>query len=723
MLYNFSNKDVIQKNMKSEELASLFGIDKEKVSKILFLKYSSHDDGSKTTISKFIKNIIYLKNNANYLANTDVSSLELLYPFASNENNINTTKMDKAHLSAIFNNISKGLVDNIYAISGLPDEFEITPQEFVNLVIEKIPTIPDANKAALNINEESINKLELLKLVMDDSTSKNGIEYSASQISGILGIKKEEAQKLYSLINLVQEKTSNWTCTPYEFVNLILNNSENENIKESLDVNTLEKLKLLSNIMKSSMNNTSYTYTEIANFTGTDKEQTKKIYTLFVSKNEVTKITPQEFVNFVLKHKDDDTLKGRFSSKQVSNLQLIKKVFEGILNDTKYSKKEISELLGIDTEKTKLLYGLYNTKHINTNRTISLRDFVEFLLKDVVTNKEYSDNFGSKTVERLRVVNRIINSTLNGEKYTSSEIFAILSILSDDVDENIIDLLFTYYGSQNSYNKDWKLTIEEFVRYLNDDILNNTRYEDFLDDEKKDKITEAKDKINDAKKLLIAKNYSRVVINTKFDAEAEDTFEFIQKVKDLINDNKIDAYVIGSSCMAYEMSKTFGQEMDFITVLTMISIFIVVAVTFKSILAPIILVFVIQCAVYITMTILHVTGDSVYFIALLIVQSILMGATIDYAILYTSYYMEHRRTMGVKEAIINSYNKSIHTILNSSSILIIVTLIVANFASAIAAKICKTISEGTFCSTILILVLLPAMLAVCDKIIIKKKKE
>ena len=100
-----------------------------------------------------------------------------------------------------------------------------------------------------------------------------------------------------------------------------------------------------------------------------------------------------------------------------------------------------------------------------------------------------------------------------------------------------------------------------------------------------------------------------------------------------------------------------------------------------------------------------------------------MGATIDYAILYASYYLEHRKSQGIKEAIINSYNKSINTILTSSSILIIVTLIIANFASAIAAKICKTISEGTLCSTILILTLLPAVLACLDKFIVKNRKN
>ena len=94
-----------------------------------------------------------------------------------------------------------------------------------------------------------------------------------------------------------------------------------------------------------------------------------------------------------------------------------------------------------------------------------------------------------------------------------------------------------------------------------------------------------------------------------------------------------------------------------------------------------------------------------------------------YAILYTSYYLEYRKQEKIKEAIIDAYNHSIHTILTSSLILMIVTLIIACFTSDIAAKICKTISEGTLCSTILILVLLPSILAFLDKFIIKKDKK
>ena len=133
----------------------------------------------------------------------------------------------------------------------------------------------------------------------------------------------------------------------------------------------------------------------------------------------------------------------------------------------------------------------------------------------------------------------------------------------------------------------------------------------------------------------------------------------------------------------------------------------------------------IQCAVYLNMAWLSLTGQSIYFIALIIVQAILMGATIDYAILYTSYYLEHRKyfQMNVKDALIASYRKSIHSILTSASILILVTAIVGNFASAIAAKICQSISGGTLVATLIILILLPALLATMDRIIIRKPKN
>ena len=137
------------------------------------------------------------------------------------------------------------------------------------------------------------------------------------------------------------------------------------------------------------------------------------------------------------------------------------------------------------------------------------------------------------------------------------------------------------------------------------------------------------------------------------------------------------------------------------------------------------LVLVIQCAVYIVMAYLSLTGSRIFFIALIIVQSILMGATIDYAILFTSYYIENRNyfKMNIRDALISTYNRSINAILTSASILIIVTAIVGNLATAIAAAVCQAISLGTFCATLIILVLLPALLATLDKFVIKDSRN
>ena len=713
MLATFSDINTINKNMNSKELANLFGLDEQTINKLLLFKYMNTDNGTKLSIAEFINNTIYLKNNTTYLENIDISSLEKISAFANNQNNINTTKMNKTALSTIFNNISNGLVEKVYFVCNLPDDYLMTPQEFVDFVL---------NDLSSNMDETSLNSLKLIKKVIDDSTSNTQPKYTATELSTILNMETSKMYNIYGLIDFSSGNIANWEMTPNELVTFILKNSDNESIKNSLNEETMAKLKLLSNIMTSTNNKTTYSYKEFSKFIGIDENTIKSIYTLYTSKNSTTKLTPQEFVKFVLDHKNDKTLSNSLNANTINELSLLQKAMNGVVDNKKYSSKELGNLLGINTSDLDLLYGLYSSKYVNPNQTISLKELVNFILNDVVTNPEYSSNFDSETKSELNTIKGIMDASLNNTKYTKNEIFAILNNLADNIDKDQVDLLYVYYGSSKEYNNDWTMTVEQFVNYLNDDILQDSRFDDFIEDDMKQDILEAKDSVKEAKDLLIGDGYSRVVINTKLAPETDETFNFIQKIKDDLGGKIEKFYVIGNSPMAYEMSKSFQNELNFITVLTMILIFIVVAVTFKSVIIPLILVLMIQCAVYMTMGILSFTGEKVYFISILIVQSILMGATIDYAILYTSYYLEHRKTMDIKEAIINSYNKAIHTILTSASILVIVTLIVGNFASAIAARICKTISQGTLCSAILILVLLPAVLAACDKIIMRKKK-
>ena len=714
----FTDKEMLQKKMTSKQMAKTFNIDENTMKQLYQYYILVNDIDIEMTISEFsnfvINDVLTDKNYADSFNKEQVENIKLLATFSNLE--LIQQQMTSKDLSELFG-IEEEKVKQILLLKYINEE---STSEYT--ISELVANITNIKTNTHYLDDMDTSLLEGA-ITLNPDLLNNPEKFTVSQISMLLGIDKAKMNQIYQLIDYINGNTEQWKVTPNEFVGIIIENKELEEIKASIDDATMKQLQLLSSIMTSTINKESYTYPELSKMIGIDSSTLKSIYMLFFEKQNETKLTPIEFVNFVLEHKDDDMLASKINNSTIENLRLLKKVMNSIIDNTQYDESELASLLGIGEEDMELLYGLYNFQYISTNPTISLERFINFLLDDVMNNSEYSSNFSEDQIAKLKTVSGIMKDTRNNTKYTADEIFAIVSQLSDDVEKNTVEVLYTYYGSDKQYDKNWKMTVEEFVNFLNDDILQDERFTDFIEDDMRNDIIEAKTTIEDARELLIGDNYSRVVLNTKFAPETDETFNFIQNTQNMLSEDLGEFYVIGDSPMAYDISNTFDGELNLITIITMVAIFIVVAVTFKSIIIPVILVLTIQTAVYLTMGILSVVGENVYFIAILIVQSILMGATIDYAILYTSYYLENRKSKGIKEAVIDSYNESIHTILTSSSILIIVTLIIANFASAIAAKICKTISEGTLCSTILILVLLPAVLACCDKLIVKNKNN
>lgn len=704
----FLSKNNITTKKNSSEIANMFELSKDDVDKLFMYYESLQDINEKLTINEFVNfTLDKVYTNPEYQAlftDNTVASLKLLKVLSNKE--IINTKMDIDGLAKIFD-LSKDDINSILDLKNVTIN-GYTPAEIKELLTKYKDIIEE--KTGLDVDKLLAKLEEALKnaKITDEEV------VTLKKIASIFGIPEEKIDEVIGLI-----KNKEIYLTPYEFVNLILENKDNAILSKILDEKTIETLNLAKNIMESTNNGTKYKYSDMAKLIGTDDAMVKQIYTLYHIMNTNTMITPMEFAKFLLNHQNDEMLKGALDNNSLSKLTLVNTVMDSVYNNTKYSYYDMVNLINVSKDDLKLLYSLYEVQN-GKKVTLSLDTFVNYLLDNVVNDSKFAPMFTDDMKSQLNTVRAIMESVKKNTKFNLTEMLALINPLADNIDKNTMDLLFIYYGSVNHYNEDWTLTVEEFVRYINDDILTDSRFDDFIDKEMRAKVSDAKTTIGDAKELLVGKDYNRAIFNTTLEAEGEETYNFISAVKDHMNGK--NAYVIGDSPMALEMSKSFDGEMNLITVLTMIFIFFVVAFTFKSILIPIILVFLIQCAVYITMDTLTFAGGSVYFIALLIVQSILMGATIDYAILYTSYYLESRRTMDIKEALINSYNKSIHTILTSASILIIVTLIVGKFASHIAAMICKTISIGTLCSMLLMLIILPSMLACADKLIIKNKK-
>ncbi len=775
-LQNFTEVSKINKEMNSSELSNIFGLDKNLIEQLLLFYRTNLESNTKLTLNEFATFALEMSKNVAYkdmFSKTNIKDLTLLKTLSDNSVNISLNQNDM--LSSISSLGLKLNSDTLFLLylynTGLKNEnIQLTLSEFVyeanSLATSSYINIDSKTLAPLQQKIQSLNSIssmqmtkvqlyqvfeideniiakidsyiedepmlpasfveKLLKLLISDNAIEvdkniianlqlanlilNNVKLNAKTLTETLN----QNETVVSIIYGYHEKDNLMKISIKDLINLLIENQNNELFKQYLD-SEKNILNLAYTIVNSS---NSYNYKDISNITNTDKEQVKKIYGVYDYNYNLTTLSPLELTNLILNNKDNELLVGKISNSSISELNLVKSVMESTINKTKYTSLKLSELLNINNDTMSLLFSLYNSKYIKSNEEISIYKYVDFIIKDVMNNKDYSSNFDIEKKEKLTTINTLMNNSLNQTKYTSNEAFNILKVLSNNLDKDLLDLVYMYYGSNKEYNESWKMTIEEFVKYLNSDIITDNRFDDFITSEKRNTITDSKKNVDKSKKLIVSDKYSRAVLNTKYEFENKDTYNFINSIEDKVG-NKDDIYVVGNSAMAVEMSKTFNNELNKITILTMIFIFVVVAITFRDLIIPFVLVLIIQTAVYIIMSFISFTGGSVYFISLLIVQAILMGATIDYAIVYTSYYRESRLKMGVKDSIINAYNKSINTIISSSTILIIVTLVVANFASAIAAKICETISQGTFAAVILILFMLPGVLATTDRLICK----
>ncbi|MDR1330245.1 MAG: MMPL family transporter [Oscillospiraceae bacterium] len=277
-------------------------------------------------------------------------------------------------------------------------------------------------------------------------------------------------------------------------------------------------------------------------------------------------------------------------------------------------------------------------------------------------------------------------------------------------------------GSNDGYDK---LPLYDFMRYVIDEAASDERFKPFITDEMTATLNAAGETLENAKRQFVGETYSRVIVNTSLAEESQETFNFLADIERDLSALPGRHYILGASAVAYEMSRDFPSEMNFITILTVIAIFAVVAVAFRSLSVPLILVCVVQCAVFITMGLAYFQGSSMYYLPLLIVQCLLLGATVDYGILLASCYIEARRDMDIKAALADALRRSIHTIMTSALILVIITGVLGamlTVSDRAISEILLTIAKGGICAAALVIFILPGLLAAFDRVIVRRKR-
>ena len=233
-----------------------------------------------------------------------------------------------------------------------------------------------------------------------------------------------------------------------------------------------------------------------------------------------------------------------------------------------------------------------------------------------------------------------------------------------------------------------------------------------LDEEQAEKVDDLREQLDMGIEQLRGENWSRLVFVADTPTEGAETYDLLDEIRAIgqtyYGDNVI---LVGNSTNAFDLSSSFSQDNAKISILTALFVMVILLFTFKSAGLPLLLVLTIQGSIWINFSFPVLQGTNLFFLSYLVVSSIQMGATIDYAIVITNRYLELKTVMERKQAIIEALDQSFPTILTSGSIMAVAGFLIGGISTdATIGSVGLTLGRGTVTSIILVMTVLPQLL-------------
>ncbi|MCI7302343.1 MAG: MMPL family transporter [Clostridiales Family XIII bacterium] len=218
---------------------------------------------------------------------------------------------------------------------------------------------------------------------------------------------------------------------------------------------------------------------------------------------------------------------------------------------------------------------------------------------------------------------------------------------------------------------------------------------------------------------LISEHYSRMVISVSTSQESREAFAVVKKLRKLGDQYYGSKYLLaGESATTYDMRDVTTRDMERVNFIAIGAIFLILLITMRSIIIPVILVLVIETSIWINLSVPYFAGEQLQYIAYLIISAIQLGATVDYAILMASRYMEERHLYTKKEALLSTVRHTALSILTSASILTLGGgMLAAISTNGVLIELGTLVARGAVLSAVLVLLVLPGILYSLDKII------
>lgn len=223
--------------------------------------------------------------------------------------------------------------------------------------------------------------------------------------------------------------------------------------------------------------------------------------------------------------------------------------------------------------------------------------------------------------------------------------------------------------------------------------------------------------VGDAADQFYSDDYARFILYCDMGKEGDEAFAVVDEVRDAIAAYYGDAgLVAGEPANLYDMKTVTATDSSVTNAIAIVAILLVLLATFRSAILPIVLLVTIESAIFINLSVPYFTGDSLNYLGYLVINTVQLGATVDYAILFTDTYRRYRRTMPVTEALMKTWGESFKSILVSASILALAGCVLWLTSTVnIISLLGLLLFRGTVLSFLLVMTFLPACLWLLDR--------
>ena len=294
-----------------------------------------------------------------------------------------------------------------------------------------------------------------------------------------------------------------------------------------------------------------------------------------------------------------------------------------------------------------------------------------------------------------------------------------------DLDYEAAQMIYTAYAIENEeYGQvignfaSYKVPLVDMFLYVCDEADTGIVS---LSQEDLDDLHDARDQMESALAQLQGDDYNRVLIYLSPSLEpGQTTYEFTDTIRSIARKYYPDGelYMAGDATNEYDFQKSFAIDNVVVNVVSIFIVLLVLLFTFQSVGMPILLIVVIQGAIWINFSFPYFMGTNLYFMGYLIVSSIQMGANIDYAIVIATRFNELKDKMEHKQAMIETINFAFPTILTSGTIMTVSGILIGQMTSdACIVGIGQCLGRGTIISIILVLFVLPQILLIGTRIV------